>query len=217
MPAASGLTVARNAAQQGEHDGQLYLARQVEVQPVFNREFIAELSDVASANLLSLENLVGSEGGNARRGAEALADGTGIEGYGGSGAKWTMDIELADSSEALEDLEQALVVAVKAGDRSAVDELLKALLSPANARGSTEARSPVSRILWRAVLEDPPTSPLPAPIVPNGAPTTNGQVPAATEGAIPTALLDFMYVDDINGRTTLHEVRISPSLPTDRS
>lgn len=32
-------------AQQGEHDGQLYLARQVEVQPVFNREFIAELSD----------------------------------------------------------------------------------------------------------------------------------------------------------------------------
>lgn len=34
-----------NTAQQGEHDGQLYLARQVEVQPVFNREFIAELSD----------------------------------------------------------------------------------------------------------------------------------------------------------------------------
>lgn len=36
-------------AQEGQPDGQLYLARQVEVQPVFNREFIAELSDGTSS------------------------------------------------------------------------------------------------------------------------------------------------------------------------
>ena len=170
----------------------MYLARQVEVQPVFNREFIAELSDVASANLLSLENLLGGDGGK-RRGAEALADGKGIETYGGPDGTWSMDLQHADTAEALEDLEHALVMAVKAGDQPAVDELLKALLSPANARSSTDGPSPVSRILWRAVLEDSPVS-----LVPSDA---NGTY----HGAIPTALLDFTFVDDINGRTSLHE------------
>lgn len=168
------------------------------MQPVFNREFIAELSDVASANLLSLENLLASDGGK-RRGAESLADGTLIEGYGGSGAMWTMDIELSGSAEALEDLEHELVVAVKAGDQAAVNDLLQALVSPTNPRGPN---SPVSRILWRAVLEDSPTSE--GTVTPNGA--SNGGTSAA-ESSIPTSLLDFTYVDDINGRTSLHEVR----------
>lgn len=46
---------------------ELYLARQVEVQPCFNREFIAELSDVVALNVQELENLVeGVEGGEIR-------------------------------------------------------------------------------------------------------------------------------------------------------
>lgn len=180
------------------------------MQPVFNREFIAELSDVASANLLSLENLLGSESGSKRRGAESLADGTGIEGYGGSDAAWTMDIEQGDSAEALEDLEHALVLAVKAGDQSTVNDLLKTLLAPGNARGSTDLRSPISRILWRAVLvEDRPYPSTPGPHANgNGLEPTNGLL--TTDGAIPTALLDFTYVDDINGRTSLHEVSLIP-------
>ncbi|TIC72494.1 hypothetical protein E3Q00_03942 [Wallemia mellicola] len=36
---------------------ELYLARQVEVQPVFNREALAELSNVVATNLIDLENL----------------------------------------------------------------------------------------------------------------------------------------------------------------
>ncbi|TIA91139.1 hypothetical protein E3P99_01207 [Wallemia hederae] len=36
---------------------ELYLARQVEVQPVFNREVLAELSNVVATNLIDLENL----------------------------------------------------------------------------------------------------------------------------------------------------------------
>lgn len=199
-----------NSGHHGEHDGQLYLARQVEVQPVFNREFIAELSDVASANLLSLENLLASDGGgNKRRGAESLADGTLIEGYGGSGAMWTMDIEQSGSAEALEDLEHELVVAVKAGDQATIDELLKVLVLPANARGPS---SPISRILWRAVLEDSP-KPEVGVWMANGNGNTNesnaassGKTTPSVEAAIPTSLLDFTYVDDINGRTSLHEV-----------
>lgn len=205
------MTYLLSTAQQGEHDGQLYLARQVEVQPVFNREFIAELSDVASANLLSLDNLLGTEGGNKRRGEESLADGTGIEGHGtsGGGSTWTMDLEHGDSAEALEDLEHALVVAVKAGDQAAINDLLRALLAPANVRGPTDSRSPISRILWRAVLEKPASTP--NGVAPTSTTTTdpahaeNGVTPVADE-AIPTSLLDFTFIDDINGRTSLHEV-----------
>ncbi|KAK4053696.1 phosphate system positive regulatory protein pho81 [Microbotryomycetes sp. JL201] len=169
--------------EQGEHDGQLYLARQVEVQPVFNREFIAELSDVASANLLSLDNLTGGDG--KRRGPEALADGTGIENGMAGASVWTMDLERSDTAEALEDLEHALVVAVHAGDQTAAKEILRILLPPS----ATEVRAPVSRILWRAVLEE----------------AESKIDEAAREKLIPTSLLDFNFVDDINGRTGLHE------------
>lgn len=170
------------------------------MQPVFNREFIAELSDVAAANLLSLENLLGTEGGK-RRGAESLADGTGIEGYPGQ----TWSSETADTAEALEDLEHALVLAVKAGDQANVDHLLAALVSPANAaRTAPETRSPVSRILWRAILEDSRQSPVVAP-------SPSSTLPSP-QSVIPTALLDFTFVDDINGRTSLHEAAIAGKL-----
>jgi len=155
---------------------------------------------VASANLLSLENLVGNEG--KRRGPEALADGTGIETNGAPGGTiWTMDIERAESAEALEDLEHALVVAVKSNDRTATKEILKILLP----ESQTEIRAPVSRILWRAVLEE--AEPKKSEV--NGEATTpNGEVAAPMESAIPASLLDFTFVDDINGRTSLHEVRL---------
>ncbi|SGY75482.1 BQ5605_C005g03428 [Microbotryum silenes-dioicae] len=199
--------------QQGEHDGQLYLARQVEVQPVFNREFIAELSDgelqwciqrclpsltqrghttVASANLLSLEILAGSEG---KHRGDALADGADIEQLG-AGAHtqriWAMDAE-ADSTEALEDLEQALVTAVKMGDAAAARGILESLAPLPQKDG---IKAPVSRILWRATLEAE-------------AGTTESIASESVAGSphslIPFSLLDFAFVDDISGRTTLHE------------
>lgn len=161
-------------------------------------------ASVASANLLSLENLVGNEG--KRRGPEALADGTGIETNGAaSGTIWTMDIERADSAEALEDLEHALVVAVKSGDRTATKEILKILLP----ESQTEVRAPVSRILWRAVLEEEAKGKATCEgedKSTNGVNSdTNSHVQSAEE-AIPISLLDFGFVDDINGRTSLHEV-----------
>ena len=195
----SDLGFLNRTAQGGEHDGQLYLARQVEVQPVFNREFIAELSDVASANLLSLENLLAGDA-TKRRGPEFLADGTGIEGEQTT-SRWTM--MGPDSAEALEDLEEALVSAVKAKDGSGVTEILKILMSPANTTSNQDGRNPVSRILWRAVLAEEPAHAMNGV---NGAGATNGVAP---DGAIPTTLLDFTYVDDINGRTSLHEVRLT--------
>ncbi|KAK4048708.1 phosphate system positive regulatory protein pho81 [Microbotryomycetes sp. JL221] len=196
--------------EQGEHDGQLYLARQVEVQPVFNREFIAELSDVASANLLSLDNLTG--GDSKRRGEEALADGTGIDTKGGGGfapgsratgmtpsSMWTMDLESAGTAEALEDLEHALVVAVHARDQTATKEILRILLPPSQ----NEVRAPVSRILWRAVLEEPEQSQIAVDFDMHEDNQSQSQI--SKSNLIPTSLLDFAFVDDINGRTGLHE------------
>lgn len=109
-----------------------------------------------------------------------------------------MDIERADSAEALEDLEHALVVAVKSGDRTATKEILKILLP----ESQTEVRAPVSRILWRAVLEEEDKGNVASPDGVNGA-----AKPA--EEAIPLSLLDFGFVDDINGRTSLHEVNLT--------
>jgi CDK inhibitor PHO81 len=95
------------------------------------------------------------------------------------------------------------VAAVKAGDRAVVEEVL-GLLIPGGVAGGAggEPKSPVARILWRAALEEK-----------NGEETVEGQEKAG-EGAIPQGLLDFSFVDDINGRTALHEVReFLPSLP----
>lgn len=131
-----------------------------------------------------------------------LADGGVIEaGTGKNG--WSFSLTAReDNTEALEDLEQALVGAVKAGDKPGVDQILKALLPNGIVGGTQQAT--VSRIIWRAVLEDfgKPTNSL------NG--VDGEQADGVRKGLIPIEALDFGYVDDINGRTTLHEVRFFP-------
>ncbi|GJN88570.1 hypothetical protein Rhopal_001536-T1 [Rhodotorula paludigena] len=190
--------------QQGQPDGQLYLARQVEVQPVFNRDFIAQLSDVASANLLSLENLVGGE--NQRTGsAAALADGSSIDGTTRSAPHLPTLFDRADRAEALEDLETALVSAVKAGNKAIVDEVLALLLPGTGA--PAEPGSPVARILWRAALEESSATQTTETV------TADGAQPSEAGVRIPQDLLDFAWVDDINGRTPLHEAASTGRLP----
>lgn len=183
-----------HTAEDGPRDGQLYLARQVEVQPVFNREFIAELSDVASANLLSLDNLLSAEG---KRRAESFADGIDM-----GRAAWSLESDKANAAEALEDLEQALVNAVKSDDKQSVSELVQVLSSPAYSQQNTGMHLTAARILWRAALQEKSIA-----VVNNG----SSEVAQAVESkppqaVIPVDVLDFNFVDDINGRTCLHEV-----------
>ncbi|GAA5941057.1 uncharacterized protein JCM15063_000635 [Sporobolomyces koalae] len=176
--------------QEGQPDGQLYLARQVEVQPVFNREFIAELSDVASANLLSLENLLASD--SSRAGSALLADGALIDGASHPAPHLPTLFDRGDRIEALEDLESALVGAIKAKDDNVVQEVLELLKPKGNVSGrggDQDPKSPVARILWRAVLEESALQ--------------EGEEESRTR--IPLEMLNFGFVDDINGRTALHE------------
>ena len=116
---------------------ELYLERQVEVQPCFNREFIAKLSDIVAANLLDLEN--GSETLPAHLFAD-LPESTDRR------VDFDADAAQALAMDALVDLEANLDKALASGREALVDWLK---LARAKLRGR-ERR--VMRILWRAAL-----------------------------------------------------------------
>lgn len=119
---------------------ELYLARQVEVQPCFNLKFIAELSDIAAANLLELENL--SHG-------RSLSDPLGTNGASLS-ADNRLDFAAAQSQDfdALADLEANLAEAIKVGRVAPATEMIRIA-------AQNEDLTSVSRIVWRALLEAP--------------------------------------------------------------
>ncbi|EPQ30369.1 uncharacterized protein PFL1_01895 [Pseudozyma flocculosa PF-1] len=120
---------------------ELYLARQVEVQPCFNREFIAELSDIAAANLLELENL-----SHGRGWADATSPAS-----GDLSADKKLDFAAAQSQDfdALAELEANLAEAIKAGRVGPAAEMVRIA-------AQNEDATSVSRIVWRALLESPP-------------------------------------------------------------
>ncbi|MCO5613954.1 hypothetical protein L7F22_068234 [Adiantum nelumboides] len=125
---------------------ELYLARQVEVQPCFNREFIAELSDVAAANLLELENM--SETKTARNGSiEAAVAGEKTAFI----SEKRLDFAAARSEDVdiLSDLEDNLSSAIKAGKANEAKEM-------AHIAAQTEDGISVARIVWRALLDADP-------------------------------------------------------------
>lgn len=201
---------------------ELYLARQVEVQPVFNREFIAELSDVAAANILELENLLVAGRADGWEGAvdrprDPKADGIASDRLAFGVARQTSntatptDVEM-DVIE-YEELEANLTKAVEQDNRDLVAELLKSLPIPADpAQQSPEVRGRLARILWRAALgaSDLETDTTPEPPSADGAGDSRMTIltpsTALTETElIPPSRLDFTFVDDINGRSCLHE------------
>ncbi|KAJ1018224.1 hypothetical protein NDA18_006383 [Ustilago nuda] len=119
---------------------ELYLARQVEVQPCFNLKFIAELSDIAAANLLELENL-----SHGRSLEERLStNGTSLS------SDNRLDFAAAQSQDfdALADLEVNLAHAVKAGRVAPATEMVRIA-------AQNEDPTSVSRIVWRALLQAP--------------------------------------------------------------
>lgn len=145
------------------------------MQPCFNREFIAELCDAAAANILKLDTLLDSR---------AALDGSGEPADAiASDRKDAVVQSGAVEADMLEEVEASLSQALAQSDRAAVTELLQRLPRPSG-RGGADAdhtRMRVSRIIWRAAI-DPRAASL-----------------------IPPDRLDFEFVDDINGRSALHE------------
>ncbi|WVR08341.1 hypothetical protein IAU60_005394 [Kwoniella sp. DSM 27419] len=165
---------------------ELYIERQVEVQPCFNREFIAKLSDIVAANLLDLEN--GSEHLSTSFLERDLPDALGADGLSFN-RREEYDTESVGvlAMDALVDLESNLHKALASG-REAILEWLK--VAKARQQRDKGGRR-IMRILWRAAL----------------------QVPAEhLDLILDNVQLDYDYIDNINGRSPLHQACISGSL-----
>ena len=162
---------------------EMYLERQVEVQPCFNREFIARLSDVVAANLLDLEN------GSDHLPKAIFADLPQVteDGFDPSPGAVVDTSAHALDMDALLDLEANLVKALGTG-AGAVNDWLKV----AKARQEKCNDDRLMRILWRAALQAPEDQ---------------------LDTVLSTLHLDFDYVDNINGRSPLHQACIAGSFP----
>jgi len=163
---------------------ELYIERQVEVQPCFNREFIAKLSDIVAANLLDLEN--GSEHLSMSFLAADLPENFGMEGITfDRKMDFDRDAGQALAMDALADLEANLVKVMHSG-REVIAEWLKV----ARGRQHRDKDDRVMRILWRAALQVPEED---------------------LDLVLESVNLDFAYIDNINGRSPLHLACISGS------
>ncbi|ESK93719.1 cyclin-dependent protein kinase inhibitor [Moniliophthora roreri MCA 2997] len=155
---------------------ELYLARQVDVQPVFNRQLISELSDTVASCLLNLTD---------------LSSGLKFEGPAANDVITNQILaERIAYAGPFHDLEKNLRKAVAAGDRSAVTEFVEYSEMLSN---EAEAQRNVARILWSIIVEAPPD--------------LTDLIMASLSSPF-----DFHFVDDINGRTCLHEAAIAGAL-----
>ncbi|KAH7916817.1 cyclin-dependent protein kinase inhibitor [Hygrophoropsis aurantiaca] len=156
---------------------ELYLARQVEVQPVFNRQLISELSDIVASCLLDLTD---------------LSLGLKVEGSTGPDAlNLQLNLERNNMySGPYFDFESDLRKAVENSDGTSIKDLIEhsTVLAQQN-----EGRINVNRILWKAIVSAPPAL---ADLILNSVVTP----------------FDFEFVDDINGRTCLHEAAAAGTL-----
>lgn len=141
----------------------------MEVQPVFNRQLIGELSDIVTQCLLDLTDL--SIGMDSQRSVvgEMMFD---------------HQMTLASSRiSAYNELENNLLKAVEARDENAVRELVR---QSDALHAHADGKMHVTRILWKVVII---------------APRHLADIILAS----PTIPFDYQFVDDINGRTCLHE------------
>ncbi|KAJ7499234.1 cyclin-dependent protein kinase inhibitor [Mycena latifolia] len=156
---------------------ELYLARQVDVQPVFNRQLISELSDTVAACLLDLTD---------------LSSGLKFEGSAATDifAQQIMN-ERPQHMGPFHDLENNLRKAVTTSDATSITDCIhySDVLTQQGPGGKTN----VTRILWNAIIEAPPDL-------------------ANMIMASLSAPFDFQFIDDINGRTCLHEAAIAGTL-----
>ncbi|PPR02469.1 hypothetical protein CVT24_002018 [Panaeolus cyanescens] len=152
---------------------ELYLARQVDVQPVFNRQLISELSDTVATCLLNITD---------------LSSGLKFEGPAANDI-FTQQIltDVSLPSGPFRDLENNFHKALESGDKTA---LLDCVHYSDLLGQQSGGKSNVTRILWNIIIEAPPDM----------------------ADLIITSLtppFDFQFVDDINGRTCLHEASIA--------
>ncbi|TPX46854.1 hypothetical protein SeLEV6574_g02987 [Synchytrium endobioticum] len=109
---------------------ELYLSRQIEIQPCFNNEVLADLTDIAAANIAELETIV--------------------PGSGVVGDRSLLEQTLANSESVTDDAETELTRALSVFDLARVQQHLE---KRKNASGHVEDKDYLSRIFLRACPE----------------------------------------------------------------
>ncbi|KAJ9094462.1 hypothetical protein QFC21_006001 [Naganishia friedmannii] len=167
---------------------ELYLERQVEIQPCFNREYIAKMADIVAANLLDLAR------GSAHLNTSFLNDLP--EALGADGLSFDREVyhDLPESTQtismdAVSDLEFDLERVLSDQSPGAVREWLRMVRERQQQRQNGDAR--VMRLIWRAIEA----------------------LPQEYLDTILTSVdVNFNFIDNINGRNPLHESCISGRL-----
>ncbi|KAH7048619.1 hypothetical protein BKA57DRAFT_393716, partial [Linnemannia elongata] len=154
---------------------ELYLSRQVELQPCFNQDAMVELADNAAYHLLGLENI---QQGNSRSSSAPSSPIT----TKSSPATGTRIIS-SPVQQQMDELETDLFNALTTNQSSLVQEILDRRLATPSA---LQNNSVVSRVFWRCCSE-----------------TTTSD--AVIQQLVKTGLINFKFVDDISDRTCLHE------------
>ncbi|KAF8974684.1 cyclin-dependent protein kinase inhibitor [Flammula alnicola] len=152
---------------------ELYLARQVDVQPVFNRQLISELADTVATCLLNITD---------------LSSGLKFEGPVENDIFAQQILtEITPPPGPFRDLESNFHKALATSDTKALVDCVHysdLLAQQSGGKGN------VTRILWNVIIEAP-------------------QDLADLIMASLTSPFDFQFIDDINGRTCLHEAAIA--------
>ncbi|KAK3845363.1 MAG: hypothetical protein J3R72DRAFT_364780, partial [Linnemannia gamsii] len=168
---------------------ELYLSRQVELQPCFNQDAMVELADNAAYHLLGLENI---QQGNSRSSSAPSSPIT-TKSSPATGTR----IVSSPVQQQMDELETDLFNALTTNQSSLVQEILdRRLATPSalqnnaasadNQIGLENAREVVSRVFWRCCSE-------------------TGASDTVIQQLVKTGLINFKFVDDISDRTCLHE------------
>ncbi|KAH9943358.1 cyclin-dependent protein kinase inhibitor [Epithele typhae] len=118
---------------------ELYLARQVEIQPVFNRQLISELADTVAACLLDITDLSVGLGSDVAVAEDIILS-------------HQLSIDRNVQLTPFYDLESNLRKAINDNDGKAITDLVTYSASLSQSR---ESRNHVTRILWKAIIDAP--------------------------------------------------------------
>ncbi|OAD01793.1 hypothetical protein MUCCIDRAFT_144012, partial [Mucor lusitanicus CBS 277.49] len=115
---------------------ELYLSRQIDIQPCFNTQVLCELSDLASANRIELSN---------------IQEGIPISPVSSTHNSNADSTQFANSGDEIDDVELELVKAVSSNQGSLVREILARIMQ----NPSPEDHGRLTRVFWHACSEAP--------------------------------------------------------------
>ncbi|KAG0253710.1 phosphate system positive regulatory protein pho81 [Mortierella polycephala] len=173
---------------------ELYLARQVDLQPCFNQDAMVELADSAAHHLLALEDI------QQRRPSSTPSSPITAK----SGQPTQAIAPSSPVQQQMDEIESDLFNALITSRSSVVQEILDRRLKASNVAQTTQseseprqdtsgsllapehAREVISRVFWRCCSEV-------------------GASDSVIQQLVDTGLINFKFVDDISDRTCLHE------------